>query len=257
MGMPEPHQAANLAALSGLAHGFFTRHGGVSRGIYESLNCGPGSRDEPDAVRENRARVAARLGARGIVSVHQVHGTDTVVASEIWPDTGRPRADAIITATPGIAVGVLTADCAPILFADADAGVAAAAHAGWRGAIAGVAEAAVEAMEQLGARRGRTHAAIGPTIGPEAYEVGWDLERDFLERDSESALFFSRPSAEARPHLDLAGYLAHRLARTGLASVTGLGLCTFAQNKDFFSYRRSKARKEPDYGRQISAIVLT
>lgn len=255
--MLEPRRAGNLASLAGISHGFFTRHGGVSRGIYASLNCGAGSRDDPAAVRENRARVAADLGAHSLLSANQVHGTDAVVAAQAWPDAGRPRADAIVTATRGIAVGVLSADCAPILFADAEAGVVAAAHAGWRGAIAGIAESAVEAMQQLGAQRHRIHAAVGPAIGPAAYEVGQDLEQDFLKRDPASARFFSRPSPDARPHLDLAGYLAHRLERAGLASVASLSLCTFTQNKDFFSYRRTKARGEPDYGRQISAIVLT
>ena len=255
--MPEPRHAENLASLAGIAHGFFTRQGGVSHGIYASLNCGAGSSDDPAAVRENRVRVAGHLGARGVVSAHQVHGTDAVVASEVWPDKAWPRADAIVTATRGIAVGVLSADCAPILLADAEARVVAAAHAGWRGAIAGIAESAVDAMQRLGAQRPRIHAAVGPAIGRAAYEVGWDLEQDFLSRDPASAPFFSRSSPEARPHLDLAGYLVHRLRRLGLASAGALGACTFAQDKEFFSYRRSRARGEPDYGRQISAIVLT
>lgn len=255
--MPQPLQIDALATLPGIAHGFFTRQGGVSEGIYASLNCGIGSQDSPDAVGQNRARVAARLGARRLLTAHQVHGTRAAVADDGTPAPWRPRADALVTATPGVAVGVLTADCAPILLADTQARVVGAAHAGWRGAVAGVAEAAVAAMEGLGAARRRMVAAVGPCIGLKAYEVGPELEAEFLAQDTANARFFVRTSIAARPHLDLSGYVAHRLRLAGLAAVAAANACTFTMQKDFFSYRRSRLDKEPDYGRQISAIVLT
>lgn len=256
--MLDPLLAPRLTALPGLRHGFFTRQGGVSRGIYGSLNCGPGSRDDPAAVLQNRGRVQGHLGARALLSAHQVHGTVAIVASTAWPNGERPRADAIVTVTPGIAVSALTADCAPVLFAEPVARVVAAAHAGWRGAIGGVLEATLAAMEQLGANKERIEAAVGPCIGQPAYQVGFDFEVEFLKRDPGSAQFFVRPGADsgARPHFDLAGYVVHRLSRAGLAPMR-VAPCTFAQAEHFFSYRRSQARKEPDYGRQISAIVLT
>jgi hypothetical protein len=255
--MPNPIQAVDLSGAAGIAHGFFTRAGGVSQGIYASLNCGAGSKDDWAAVRENRGRVVSHLGAREIVSAYQVHGTAAVVVRGPWPAGERPKADALVTDTPGIAVGVLTADCAPVLFADARAGVIAAAHAGWRGAIAGICEAAIAAMEQLGAARSRIGAAVGPCIGPAAYQVGADFRAQFLDQDPGSARFFTPPDASGRPHFDLPAYIASRLARSGVASVSVEHACTFAGADDFFSYRRSRVRNEADYGRQISAIVLT
>ena len=252
-------QPLTLPALSdqpGVAHGFFTRHGGVSSGIYASLNCGIGSSDVPAAVGENRDRVMAHLGARALVSAYQVHGTAALVVSEPWHGE-RPQADAMVTATPGIALGVLTADCAPVLFADPQARVIAAAHAGWRGALSGIAEAAIEAMEGLGASRSRIVAAVGPCIGVEAYEVGPEFKAEFLDRDRASASFFTTSTPQGRPHFDLAGYLVQRLLRAGVGHASSLDTCTYARNEDFFSYRRTRARQEPDYGRQISAIVLT
>jgi polyphenol oxidase len=256
--MPKPVTVDRLAARPQVRHGFFTRHGGVSQGGYTSLNCGLGSKDDPAAVAENRDRVARFLGAGSILTAHQVHSPTAVVVDRPWSRQQRPRADAIVTATPGIAVAVLTADCAPVLFADAEAGVVAAAHAGWRGALGGVLEATVAAMEGLGARRDRIAAAVGPCITQPAYEVGPDFEQDFLARDPASAPFFSRPPADqqARPHFDLAGYVLSRLVRAGLAPVASAP-CTYAGKEDFFSYRRSRALNESDYGRQISAIVLT
>ena len=256
--MPTPLTADPLAVLPGIAHGFFTRHGGVSQGGYASLNCGMGSRDDPAAVRENRARVMASLSARSLLTAHQIHSATAVIVEAAWSTGDRPRADAIVTATPGLALGVLTADCAPVLFADPEAKVVAAAHAGWRGAIGGVLEATLAAMEQLGASKVRIEAAVGPCIGQPAYQVGFDFEEEFLKRDPGSAQFFVRPRADsgARPHFDLPGYVAHRLSRAGIAPMR-VSPCTFAQAEHFFSYRRSQARKEPDYGRQISAIVLT
>ena len=256
--MPTPLTADRLAALPGIAHGFFTRHGGVSQGGYASLNCGLGSKDDPAAVRENRARVAASLSAQSLLTAHQIHSATAVIVESAWSTEERPRADAIVTATPGLALGVLTADCAPVLFADPEAKVVGAAHAGWRGAIGGVLEATLAAMEQLGASKARIAAAVGPCIGQPAYEVGFDFEAEFLKRDPDSARFFVRPHADsgARPHFDLPGYAAHRLSRAGIAPIQAAP-CTYAQAEHFFSYRRSQARKETDYGRQISAIVLT
>jgi len=255
--MLAPIIAPGLEGSAGIRHGFFNRHGGVSQGIYASLNCGLGSRDETAAVRENRARVAEHLQAATVLTAHQIHSPTAIVVTQAWPATERPRADALVTATRGIAVGVLAADCIPVLFADPVAGVVAAAHAGWRGAIGGVLESTIAGMEGLGARREDIRAAVGPCIGPDAYEVGWDFERDFLERDPDSRPFFSRPSPEARPHFDLPGYALHRLRRAGLGQASGCTACTYSHPDDFFSYRRSQARGDVDYGRQISAIVLT
>lgn len=255
--MPKPLLADNLAGLPGIAHGFFTRHGGVSQGIYASLNCGLGSRDDRAAVKENRARVAGHLGALHLITAHQAHTAIAIVANQPWEDGQWPTADAIVTTRRGLAVGALAADCTPVLFADARAGVVAAAHAGWRGAIGGILEATVAAMERLGASKAGLRAAVGPCIGSAAYEVGPDFERDFCARDAGSARYFSRPTPGGRPHFDLAGYVASRLERAGVSVTTGAARCTHAQSEDFFSYRRSQARKEPDYGRQISAIVLT
>jgi YfiH family protein len=255
--MLAPITAPGLEGAAGIRHGFFGRHGGASQGIYASLNCGLGSRDEISAVRENRARVAARLQAASLLTAHQIHSPTAVVVTAPWPDAGRPRADALVTAARGIAVGVLAADCTPVLFADPVAGVVAAAHAGWRGAIGGVLESTIAAMEGLGARREDIRAAVGPCIGPDAYEVGWDFERDFLKQDAASQPFFSRASPDARPHFDLPGYALHRLQRAGLRQASSCTVCTYSQVDDYFSYRRSQARGDIDYGRQISAIVLT
>jgi len=255
--MLDPLLAPRLAALPGLRHGFFTRLGGVSRGFYAALNCGPGSRDDPAAVLENRGRVQNHLGARALLSAHQVHGTVAIVASTAWRNGERPRADAIVTATPGIAVSALTADCAPVLFAEPVARVVAAAHAGWRGALEGILEATVATMEGLGAKRDNITTAVGPTIGPTAYEVGWEFQATFLDRDRNSAPFFRLPEAGARPHFNLPGYVADRLRRIGVARDPGSMPCTFAGEHALFSYRRSGRQGDGDYGRQISAIVLT
>jgi hypothetical protein len=255
--MVQPVLIGELSALPGVAHGFFTRHGGVSEGIYASLNCGLGSKENAEAVRENRARVMRHLRARHLVTPHQVHGTSAVILDGP-PAAERPKADAMVTATRGVAVGVLTADCAPLLLADAAAGVVSAAHAGWRGALAGIAEAALEAMERLGARRHRIHVAVGPCIGPSVYEVGTEFEAEFLRHDPGNARFFARASAQQqRPTFDLPGYAAERLRRAGVASVNTAGICSYSVQSEYFSYRRSRLCGEPDYGRQISAIVLT
>lgn len=255
--MLSPLSAPSLTSLPGIAHGFFTRRGGASSGIYATLNCGMGSRDDAAAVSENRARVIAYLGARHLLSAHQVHGTTAVAVSRPWPASDRPKADAMVTTTPGLALGVLTADCAPLLLADPEAKVVAAAHAGWRGALAGIAETTIAAMEKLGARRERIAAAIGPCIGAAAYEVGPEFEAEFVQKDAANARFFRRVSGGIRPHFDLAGYLAQQLRQAGVADPAVIGACTYARSEDFFSYRRSRVLGEPDYGRQISAIVLT
>jgi hypothetical protein len=254
--MPKPIIADGLAS-DGVAHGFFTRRGGVSQGGYAALNCGLGSKDAPEAVRRNRALVAAHLGAESLVTVHQVHGTTAVVADGAWALEARPKADAIVTTRRGLAIGVLTADCAPVLFADREAGVVAAAHAGWRGALAGILEATVAAMERLGARSPRIVAAVGPAIGQAAYQVGPEFEQAFLEHDPASSRFFMRPEPGARPHFDLGAYVGQRLERAGIAGNQVSKLCTYTDGTEFFSFRRAQALGEADYGRQISAIVLT
>lgn len=255
--MLAPVTAENLHGLDGIAHGFFTRRGGVSRGIYDALNCGLGSKDDPDAVLENRARVASHLGANIVLTAHQVHSPTAIVVEKPWDQASRPRADAIVTATPGIAVGVLSADCAPVLFADPEARVVGAAHAGWRGAVGGVLEATIAQMEAIGARRERIRAAVGPCISARIYEVGWDFKAQLLAREPGAAGYFHDPAPGARPHFDLPGYVAGRLLRAG-AMVSGeVPACTYDVHQLFFSFRGSQARMESDYGRQISAIVLT
>lgn len=256
--MVQPLLARSLVDLPGVAHGFFTRKGGVSAGIYASLNCGLGSGDDPAAVRENRARVAAHLGAVDLVSAYQVHGTTALIVRGPLPaGAERPRADILVTTVRGLALGVLTADCAPVLLAEPHAGIVAAIHAGWRGALAGVVEAAIGVMHGLGADRSRIRAAVGPCIGQGAYEVGPEFEAALLAQDRASLPFFSRSDERERPHFDLGGYVRLRLDRAGVAGVGQLPQCTYAQIDQFFSYRRSRARNEADYGRQISAIVLT
>ena len=245
-----------LKEQSGIRHGFFTREGGVSSGIYASLNCGFGSGDEHEKVRENRARAAAKLGTSRaeLVTARQIHSSRVVVADASWLPEAAPEADAIVTRTPSLAVGVLTADCTPILFADQDATVVAAAHAGWKGAKAGIIDAVIEAMEDLGARRDRICVAIGPTISAAAYEVGPEFEAAFLGDDAANAKYFSTP--EKRAHFDLPGYCRDRAQAAHVAHVEALGLCTYQNESLFFSYRRSVHRTEVDYGRQISAIVI-
>jgi purine-nucleoside/S-methyl-5'-thioadenosine phosphorylase / adenosine deaminase len=251
-------QAPNLAEIDGLAHGFFTRLGGISEGIYTSLNCGPGSRDDADNVTENRARVAGLLGvgADRLVTVFQKHSNMAAVAKTPWTRDKAPEADAVVTATPGLAIGILTADCAPVLLCDPEARVIGAAHAGWRGALAGIVEATVEAMRGLGAEPPRIRAAIGPAISQGAYEVGEDYKAQFLAQEPESEAFFATDEGSGEPHFDLPGYVAERLARAGVGETLDLGLCTYYDETRLFSYRRSQHHGEDDYGRQISAIVL-
>jgi len=257
--MLQPIQARCLASLPGLRHGFFTRAGGVSTGLYLSLNCGPGSSDEPDRVAENRTRVARHLGAgeTSLVTLHQVHGATALCVEGPVPARDRPKADAVVTRTPGLAVGVLTADCAPVLLADSEARVVAAAHAGWRGAVAGIVEAAVGEMERQGARRERIRAAIGPAIGQGAYEVGPDFEAELLKGCADNARYFLRIDANARARFDLPGFVEGRLSAAGLGQIERQSACTYENESLFFSFRRSQHRGEADYGRQIAAIVVT
>ena len=243
-------------ALAGVTHGFFTRRGGASSGVFEGLNCGPGSSDQAEMVVINRARVAEALGvaADRLVTVHQTHSADVIEVSA--PFAGpRPRADGIASRTPGLAIAVLTADCQPVLFADRDAGVIGAAHAGWKGAIAGVLEATIEAMERLGARRDRIRAVIGPTISQSAYEIGPEFVERFLDDDPENARFFAGGAGD-RARFDLPAYGLKRLRDAGVADAEWTRHCTYTDEARFFSYRRSRHRQEADYGRLISAIRL-
>lgn len=250
---------ADALALPGIAHGFFTREGGVSTGIYDSLNIGLGSSDARDAVLENRARVAERLGVGRdrLVMPYQVHSPDVAVVEAPWtPGAGAPKVDAVVTATPGLAIGVSTADCGPILFADAQARVVGAAHAGWKGAIGGVIEATLDAMEGLGASTPRIVAVLGPTISPRSYEVGPEFVARFEAEDADNVRWF-RPSGKAGHMMfDLPGYILARLRRAGVETAENLDLCTYADEARFFSFRRATHRGEPDYGRLVSAIAL-
>lgn len=246
-----------LEAMPGIRHGFFTREGGVSAGIYESLNCGVGSRDDRAYVFKNRARAARTLGVThdALATPYQVHGTEAAVVDKPWPPGQGPKADAVVTARPGIAVGVGTADCGPILFADAEARVVAAAHAGWRGALGGILESTVAAMENLGAARDRIVAVLGPMISQRNYEVGPELIDAFLLADRANQRYFKPSLREGHALFDLPGYITARLMRAGVLAAD-LGLCTYADEERFFSYRRATHRGEPDYGRLLSAIVL-
>lgn len=244
------------AGLSSLPHGFFTRRGGVSTGLYASLNCGPGSSDDAAAVQENRRRVAASLNApHGLVSLYQVHGRDVVTVGEGYDITQRPKADGLVTRRHGIALGILSADCAPVLFADPEAGVIGACHAGWRGALAGVTDATIDAMIAQGARRERIKAAIGPCIGQASYEVSTPFRDEFLAADAGNAVFFGAGKRDGHWQFDLPAYLMHRLRQNGVMA-ENLGLDTCSDPDRFFSYRRMTLLKEADYGRQVSAIAL-
>ena len=251
-------QAASLAALPGIRHGFFTRTGGVSDGIYASLNGGLGSHDDAAKVAENRARMAAALGVRPerLITAYQTHSRDVVTVAAPWSPDSRPRADAIVTRARGLAVAVTTADCGPVLFADAQAGVVAAAHAGWRGAFHGVLEATIAALEQCGADRSRLVVALGPMIQQPNYEVGPEFVARFEAADAANGRFF-KPSARAGHALfDTAGYITARLKGCGIAHIEDIGRCTYGEPGTFFSYRAATHRGEPDYGRHVNGIAL-
>lgn len=247
-------RAASLAGLPGIAHGFFGRAGGVSEGLYASLNCGLGSRDRQASVAANRARAAAAIGIapQNLLTLYQIHSPEVVTVREAWSGQG-PEADGMVTRTPGIALGVLAADCTPILFADAAAGVIGACHAGWKGALAGVAEATVAAMRREGARD--IAAAIGPTIRQPSYEVGAEFRDAFTARDAGHARWFAPGKAADKFQFDLPGFLNARLGEAGITQIEDLAVCTYADG-GYFSYRRTTHRGEPDYGRNLSAIAL-
>ena len=245
-----------LSAIPGLRHAFFTRDGGVSDGVYASLNGGLGSNDDPADVRENRRRMADAVGVATsrFLNVHQIHSPDAIVATGPW-EGPRPKADAIVTRIDGLAIGVTTADCGPILFVDPNALVIGAAHAGWKGALTGVVESTIEAMENLGAERGGIVAAIGPLIRQPSYEVGGEFVERFIEADADNAVFFIPSSRDGHAMFDLAGFIRMRLENAGVLMIDDLGVDTYSDER-CFSYRRSVHRKEPDYGRHVHAIVL-
>ncbi|MDQ0394655.1 peptidoglycan editing factor PgeF [Labrys monachus] len=246
-------------AVPGISHGFFTRQGGVSGGLYASLNGGQGSSDDPASVRENRRRMAQVLGVNPerFVSCYQVHSPDVVTVTEPWTRDGAPKVDAMVTRERGIALAISTADCGPVLFADGGAGVIGAAHAGWKGAFTGVLEATIEAMEALGARRSEVTAVLGPMISAAAYEVGPEFVARFVEADGGNERFFRRAGAKpGHAMFDLPAYIRMRLTRAGVGRFDDMALCTYGDEQRFFSYRRVTHRKEADYGRLLNAIAL-
>jgi YfiH family protein len=246
-----------LSAVPGLRHAFFSREGGVSEGIYAGLNGGIGSHDNPAHVAENRCRMAARIhvAPEHFLTVFQVHSPDVAVASRAWDAASRPKADAIVTRTAGLAIGVTAADCGPILLADPKARVIGAAHAGWKGALTGIIESTVGAMEKLGAERANIVAAIGPLIRQPSYEVGNEFVERFVEADAENSLYFLPGARAGHAMFDLAGFIRQRLDNAGVLVVDDTGIDTYSDQR-FFSYRRSVHRKEADYGRHVHAIVL-
>jgi YfiH family protein len=249
-------EVIRATCLGDIPHGFLGRRGGVSVGELAGLNVGYGSKDERSAIDENRRRaIAAVAPGAELVTVHQVHSADAVHVDRPWPHPDRPHADAMVTDRPGLLLGILTADCAPVLFADAEAGVIGAAHAGWRGALAGVTDATIAEMERLGAQRGRIKAAVGPCIAQPSYEVDDAFRQRFIDAAHDNASFFVEGPA-GKPHFDLAGYVAHRLRGAGVGQVEPLNLDTYAEPDRFYSYRRATHRGEADYGRQLSAIAL-
>ncbi len=256
--LPLPIQSPLLAALSEnrVRHGFFTRQGGVSEGLFQGLNVGLGSNDEPELVQENRRRVTQWFGLspERLATVHQVHSPDVLVVDESY-DGSRPQADAMVTATPGFVLGVLSADCGPILFADAEAGVVGAAHAGWKGALFGVLENTIETMRKLGASRERISASLGPSISQANYEVGPEYVARFTDFDPAYAAYFTASDKGGHALFDLKQFTVDRLVNAGVRA-ENLGLCTYPDEERFYSYRRTTHRAEPDYGRQISAIAI-
>lgn len=249
-------EVIRAAALAGLPHGFLGRRGGVSTGLCEGLNTGFGADDERDAVIENRRRaVDAVAPGAALTTVHQIHSAEVAVAPAPWPDDARPKADALVTDRPGLALGIVTADCVPVLFADRQAGVIGAAHAGWKGAFAGVVEATIAAMEGLGADRGRIVAAVGPCIARKSYEVDEGLFRRFAEAEPANERFFT-PGHPGHYQFDLEAYVLARLGEAGVTRAEALGLDTYAEPDRFFSFRRATHNSEPTYGRQLSLIAL-
>ncbi|MDO7843868.1 peptidoglycan editing factor PgeF [Sphingomonas immobilis] len=256
MSVPESVEVIQSRALEGVKHGFLGRRGGVSTGLYAGLNVGLGSDDTPELIAENRARaVAAVAPGAALTTLYQVHSADCVTVLAPFEERLRPHADALVTDRPGIALGILTADCTPVLFADREAGVIGAAHAGWKGAIGGVTTATILAMEALGAKRERIAAAIGPTIARASYEVDDAFARRFEAADPENERFFA-PGKPGHHQFDLEAYVTHRLAAEGVRRIEALGLDTYADETRFYSFRRATHAGEPGYGRQISIIAL-
>ncbi len=256
--MKLPALQSSCLVGAGVCHAFFTREGGVSVGVYDSLNGGVGSKDELAAVTINRARMAQHLGVpeTHLLVPYQIHSPDVVTVSEPWEADARPRADALVTRTAGLALGVTGADCGILLFADVQAGVIGAAHAGWKGAIGGVIESTLAAMVQLGAQAGRIHVALGPTIAQASYEVGPEFVARFVETDADYARFFVASVREGYAQFDLPAFIGHRVLRAGAGRFENLGQDTYADPARFYSYRRSVHRQEPDYGRLVAAIAL-
>ena len=243
-------------SLGTIPHGFLGRRGGVSVGEVAGLNVGYGSKDDRDAIGENRRlAIEAVLPAAELVTVHQVHSAEAVYADRAWSQGDRPHADALVTDRPNLLLGILTADCAPVLLADNEAAVIGAAHAGWRGALAGVTDSAIAAMEKLGARRHRIAAAVGPCIAQLSYEVDESFRQRFQTKEPGSERFFAE-SATGKPHFDLPAYVVHRLIAVGIEQVEALHLDTYAEPDRFYSYRRATHRGDADYGRQASLIAL-
>jgi YfiH family protein len=250
-------EVIRAACLDSIPHGFLGRRGGVSTGDLAGLNVGYGSGDERSAIAENRRlAVAAILPAAELATVHQVHSANAVYVQRAWPQEDRPRADAMVTDRPNLLLGILTADCAPVLLADTEAGVIGAAHAGWRGALAGVTDSTIAAMEQLGARRDNICVATGPCIGQPSYEVDEGFRMRFLEQDPGNVRFFA-DEQWGKPHFDLEAYVEHRLRSAGIAAIEALHFDTYADPDRFYSYRRATHRGEADYGRQVSLIGLS
>lgn len=244
---------------SNIALGFFGRNGGVSTGIFASLNCGPGSGDDRASVIENRKRALAALSDNAsakLLTLYQIHSANAVTVAVPWEIGEGPQADAMVTDVPGLTLGILTADCAPVLLADAEARVIGAAHSGWKGALSGVADSVLTAMEGLGAQRSRIAAAIGPCISQQNYEVGAEFRCNFEQTDKGNARWFVPSNRSDHFRFDLPGYVEQRLRDAGVRSIARIGGCTYADEKDFFSYRRATHRGEKDYGRQVSAILL-
>lgn len=245
-----------LAAMTGVRHGFFTRQGGVSMGMFNSLNTGLGSRDNVPHVKVNRARILAYLGGDAFLTVYQHHSATCIRTAVPWQSNAAPRADAIVTSTPGLVICAQAADCGPILFADEEAGVVGAAHAGWKGAMTGIIEATIAQMETEGATRATIKAALGPSISAKAYEVGAEYLARFVEHDQDNARYFVPSQREGHFMFDLPAYTMDRLAKAGVTA-TSLNRCTYSEPDLFYSYRRSTHLGEPDYGRLASAIMLT
>ena len=256
--MTIPFQTHELLTLKGVTHGFFGREGGVSKGQYSSLNVGRGSDDDPKNVSENRRRVAAALGTSrdNLLSLYQIHSKDVLIVDSGWDYDHRPKADGLVTTHPGLALSALAADCGPVLFCDPKARVIGACHAGWRGAVAGITDSTINAMEHCGASRENIHAVLGPCISGANYEVGQDFKTSVLEVDALSEDCFHTPKG-GKPHFDLKAYLLSKLDRAGLKHITAMPDCTYASPEQYYSYRYNTHHKISDYGRQISAICLT